>query len=409
MTFVNPEPLALFADVIAAGEGEMLIPALAERDSRGRRIATICCAGSRRTRVLHSVVLRRALRRRRHDRGVRAEAGHRRAAGREEGRGEDHRPPRSAGDVDLHARHRVRIAIPDRSGARLREPVPLLLGRLQLPAGARLSRPIASSSSPPRRKQSLGKRRARVDRALRSSGDRAHPDAACSTWATRSARRRCASTTSPQPIVQLLRESGERSITIAPETGSDRLRRVINKTVTNAGDPRRDRADLRQRHREPEALLHDRPADRDRRRPGGDPRSDRRRCATIMMQHGKARGRVGRIVGSVNPLIPKPGTAYQWLPMEDPAVTDAQGQAAAAAAVGHRQRVLQHQVGAAFVLPGAALAGRSARGRRRSRRPSATAATGAPPSRRRASTRTSTSSATARRTPCCPGTSSTAA
>src|SRR6185295_17616655 len=34
-------------------------------------------------------------------------------------------------------------------------------------------------------------------------------------------------------IVRLLRESGERSITIAPETGSDRLRRVINKTVTN--------------------------------------------------------------------------------------------------------------------------------------------------------------------------------
>jgi hypothetical protein len=24
----------------------------------------------------------------------------------------------------------------------------------------------------------------------------------------------------------------------------------------------------------------------------------------------------------VNPLIPKPGTAYQWLPMEDPAITD---------------------------------------------------------------------------------------
>ena len=28
MTFVNPEPLALFADVIAAGEGEALVPAL---------------------------------------------------------------------------------------------------------------------------------------------------------------------------------------------------------------------------------------------------------------------------------------------------------------------------------------------------------------------------------------------
>src|SRR5471032_1912818 len=30
VTFVNPEPLALFADVIAAGEGEVLVPALIE-------------------------------------------------------------------------------------------------------------------------------------------------------------------------------------------------------------------------------------------------------------------------------------------------------------------------------------------------------------------------------------------
>jgi radical SAM superfamily enzyme YgiQ (UPF0313 family) len=41
-----------------------------------------------------------------------------------------------------------------------------------------------------------------------------------------------------------------------------------------------------------------------------------------MLTHAKAKGQVGRIVGSVNPLIPKPGTAYQWLPMEDPAVTE---------------------------------------------------------------------------------------
>jgi radical SAM superfamily enzyme YgiQ (UPF0313 family) len=42
----------------------------------------------------------------------------------------------------------------------------------------------------------------------------------------------------------------------------------------------------------------------------------------IMLKHARARGRIGRIVGSVNPLIPKPGTAYQWLPMEDPAITE---------------------------------------------------------------------------------------
>jgi radical SAM superfamily enzyme YgiQ (UPF0313 family) len=41
-----------------------------------------------------------------------------------------------------------------------------------------------------------------------------------------------------------------------------------------------------------------------------------------MMKHARGRGQVGRIIGSVNPLIPKPGTAYQWLAMEDPAMID---------------------------------------------------------------------------------------
>src|SRR3954468_3921586 len=47
VTFVNPEPLALFADVIAAGEGELLVPSLVaamrECDDRGdllRKLAT---------------------------------------------------------------------------------------------------------------------------------------------------------------------------------------------------------------------------------------------------------------------------------------------------------------------------------------------------------------------------------
>jgi radical SAM superfamily enzyme YgiQ (UPF0313 family) len=41
-----------------------------------------------------------------------------------------------------------------------------------------------------------------------------------------------------------------------------------------------------------------------------------------MMRHARERGTVGRIVGSVNPLVPKPGTAYQWLPMEQDAAID---------------------------------------------------------------------------------------
>jgi radical SAM superfamily enzyme YgiQ (UPF0313 family) len=116
-------------------------------------------------------------------------------------------------------------------------------------------------------------------------------------------------------IVTLLKESGERTLTIAPETGSDRLRRVINKTVTN--DEIRDRAELifasgienlklyfmiglPSETDEDLVAIRDLTADlRDR-----------------MLRHARPRGRIGRIVASVNPLIPKPGTTYQWLPME---------------------------------------------------------------------------------------------
>ena len=116
-------------------------------------------------------------------------------------------------------------------------------------------------------------------------------------------------------IVRLLRQSGERSITIAPETGSDRLRRVINKTVTNdeilasaelifaggfenlklyfmIGLPTETDEDL-VAIRDLTVQLHE-----------------------LMLAHARRRGHIGRIVGSVNPLVPKPGTAYQWLAME---------------------------------------------------------------------------------------------
>jgi radical SAM superfamily enzyme YgiQ (UPF0313 family) len=127
-----------------------------------------------------------------------------------------------------------------------------------------------------------------------------------------------------ETIVGMLHQSGERSITIAPETGSDRLRRVINKTVTNAeilektdlifgsgmdnlklyymiGLPTETDDDL--------ASIRDLTAE----------------MREIMLRHARPKGRIGRIVASVNPLIPKPGTAYQWLAMEDPAVTDRKG------------------------------------------------------------------------------------
>jgi radical SAM superfamily enzyme YgiQ (UPF0313 family) len=124
-----------------------------------------------------------------------------------------------------------------------------------------------------------------------------------------------------EPIVRLLRKSGEKTITIAPETGSDRLRRVINKTVTN--DEILDRAELIFANGIENLKLYymiGLPTETD-----DDLVAIRDLTLQMrdrMMNHARSHGYIGRIVASVNPLIPKPGTAYQWLPMEDPSVTD---------------------------------------------------------------------------------------
>jgi len=123
------------------------------------------------------------------------------------------------------------------------------------------------------------------------------------------------------PIVKMLRESGEKSITIAPEAGSDRMRRVINKTVTN--DEILDRADLIFRNGIENLKLYfmiGLPTETDEDLVGI--RDLTVQLRDLMLKYARPRGHIGKIVGSVNPLIPKPGTAYQWLPMEDIAVTD---------------------------------------------------------------------------------------
>jgi len=123
------------------------------------------------------------------------------------------------------------------------------------------------------------------------------------------------------PIVKMLVQSGEKSITIAPEAGSDRMRRVINKTVTN--DEILDRTDLIFRNGIENLKLYfmiGLPTETDEDLVAI--RDLTLQLREIMLKYARPKGQIGKIVGSVNPLIPKPGTAYQWLPMEDPAVTD---------------------------------------------------------------------------------------
>jgi radical SAM superfamily enzyme YgiQ (UPF0313 family) len=124
-----------------------------------------------------------------------------------------------------------------------------------------------------------------------------------------------------EPIVTLLRASGERSITIAPETGSDRLRRVINKTVTN--DEILDRADLIFRSGIENLKLYymvGLPTETDEDLVAI--RDLTLQIRDVMLGHARTRGALGRIVASVNPLIPKPGTTFQWMPMSDAGTID---------------------------------------------------------------------------------------
>lgn len=124
-----------------------------------------------------------------------------------------------------------------------------------------------------------------------------------------------------EPIVRMLHESGEHSITIAPETGSDRLRAVINKTVTN--EQILDKAELIFKSGIENLKLYymiGLPTETDE-----DLIAIRDLTLAIrdrMMVHSKDRGALGRIVASVNPLVPKPGTTYQWLPMTDTSIIE---------------------------------------------------------------------------------------
>ena len=128
-----------------------------------------------------------------------------------------------------------------------------------------------------------------------------------------------------EPIVGLLRQAGERSITIAPETGSDRLRRVINKTVTN--EQILEKADLIFRMGIENLKLYymiGLPSETD-----ADLVAIRELTLAIrelMTEHARRRGTIGRLVASVNPLVPKPATTYQWLPMTRAAEIDAKAE-----------------------------------------------------------------------------------
>ena len=319
VTFVNPEPLAPFADVIAAGEGEMLVPSL----------MTAFHEATDRSDLLHRLVQERGfyvpsfydVRYAADGRidafvprpGTGAPATVKKAAVKST----DHLDPPSTRiftpDTEFGSRFLIEVVRGCANLCRFCWAGYNYLPVRAFPADrildlARQARPYASRAGLVSIALCDHPEIERILSGLIDMGYSISPASLRLDDLTES-------------IVQVLTASGERTITIAPETGSDRLRRVINKTVTNAeilektdlifakgidnlklyymiGLPTEDDADI-------EAI-----------------RDLTGQMRDIMLGHARPKGRLGRIVASVNPLIPKPGTAYQWLPMEEPSMVE---------------------------------------------------------------------------------------
>jgi radical SAM superfamily enzyme YgiQ (UPF0313 family) len=114
-------------------------------------------------------------------------------------------------------------------------------------------------------------------------------------------------------LAQALGAGGNRSVTIAPEAGSERMRRVINKNLTEADILRA--AELVVGGGVEALKLYVMV---------GLPTETATDVDGIVDLVGKVRARlvgggrpkVGRILVSINPFVPKPWTPFQWEPME---------------------------------------------------------------------------------------------
>lgn len=110
-------------------------------------------------------------------------------------------------------------------------------------------------------------------------------------------------------ILEPLAASGARSVTIAPETGTDRLRRSLNKPISN--DAILEAVATAQACRIENIKMYfiiGLPGETD-----DDLRgiADLLRGAQdLMVAHGRARGRVGTLLAGFNVLVPKPYTPY---------------------------------------------------------------------------------------------------
>ena len=118
-----------------------------------------------------------------------------------------------------------------------------------------------------------------------------------------------------EALIDRLAKSGHKTIAIAPEAGSERLRRVINKGVTEEDVLRA--ADMIFGRGIPNLKLYfilGLPTETQEDVDAIITLAEK--AHEVQLQHARPAGRIGRITLSVNSFVPKPFTPFQWEPME---------------------------------------------------------------------------------------------
>lgn len=121
-----------------------------------------------------------------------------------------------------------------------------------------------------------------------------------------------------QTLVDALRASGHKTITLAPEAASTRIRRVINKGITD--EHLEQAVTLAIEAGIPHVRLYIMV---------GLPFEEEEDITAIaemarrIKKHMESKGSNGRLTLSINPFIPKPFTPFQWVPMTPASVVEA--------------------------------------------------------------------------------------
>jgi len=124
-------------------------------------------------------------------------------------------------------------------------------------------------------------------------------------------------------LARRLADGGERSITLAPEAGTERMRRVVNKDFDDDLIVAAAEGALAAGMQHVKMyFLCGLPTETDEDVVGMANLALRIR-EEVMLPWARKRGRMGRIVLSVNPFVPKPWTPFQWAPLERKDVLEA--------------------------------------------------------------------------------------